>query len=69
MIVGHMITVVSGRRPKTYMVCEADAAAAVECLRRKLGTPLDVPLSPLPVRKATMADHGLKPGQIKLLHL
>lgn len=69
MIAGHMITIVIGRRPKTYVVGEADPEQAVEQLRHKLGTSLDVPLSPMPVSKAVMAEHGLKPGQIKQLHL
>ncbi len=69
MIAGHMIAVMVGRRPKTYMVCEGEAGAAMECLRKRLGMPLDVPLSPLPVSRAVMADHDLQPGHIKQLHL
>ncbi len=46
MIAGHLITVVQGKRPKTYIVCEADPGRAVEMLREKLGAPLELPLSP-----------------------
>ncbi len=69
MIAGHMITVVIGRRPKTYVVYEAAADAAVARLRRQIGPSCDAPISTLAVSATVMAAHGLAPGQVKLLHL
>ncbi len=69
MIAGHLITVVQGKRPKTYIVCEADPGRAVEMLREKLGAPLELPLSPMAVSRAVTAEHGIGSGEVKLLHL
>jgi hypothetical protein len=69
MIAGHMITIVIGRRPKIYVVSEVDAEQAVARLRGKLGMAVDAPLSSMPVSKVVMAEHDLRPGQVKQLHL
>lgn len=69
MIAGHMITVMIARRPRIYVVCETCPQEAVARLRHKLGEGLDVPLSPLPISDTIIADHGLRPGQMKQLHL
>jgi hypothetical protein len=66
---GHIITLVDGKWPKTYIIGEAERDKAIQILARKLKHPL-TPLPDLqPVSAEILKDHGIKPGQAKRFHL
>ena len=68
-VAGHMITLVNGRCPETYVVAEPDREKAIQILTGHLNNRSVRPLDPLPISAEGVRDYGVRPGQAKRLSL
>jgi hypothetical protein len=68
-IAEYLVTVITNRKPQTYIIGEPDREKVVGTLLGMLKHPLDETLDLVPVSVDLLQDHGITAGQVRRIHL
>ena len=68
-IAGYIITVTGDKRPHSYVVADCDYDCALRLLECLIGRDTHPLTDAVAVCAAALQEHGVKPSQVKQLHL